>query len=66
MMSDLRLMRFWKRERPAGSKDPEHYVVFGGRNHCAQVLFPGEHTKETAEFMVDAYNNAANEVENNG
>jgi hypothetical protein len=27
------------------------------------VRFPGEHTKETAEFMVDAYNNAADEVE---
>ena len=54
------------RERPAGSPCPTHYVVFGGHNRCARVLFPGEHTKETAEFMVNAYNNAADEVEYNG
>ena len=62
-MNQLKLMRFWIRERPAGSKDPTHWAVLGGQNNCAQVEFPGKHSKETAEFMRDAFNDAADKVE---
>jgi hypothetical protein len=62
-MTQLRLMRFWIRERPAGSKEPDHYVILGGAKGCAQIRMPGEWDKSSAEYIVDALNNAADKVE---